>query len=220
MNRFAVAILAFASCANAGAPLTFGAPAYTTGLIGARAYAAPQLIRAAPQVAYAQQPILRAAPQVYAPQVYAQQPILRAAPQVYAPQVYAQQPILRAAPVAVAARQEPYDPHPQYQFGYSVADSLTGDQHSQTESRDGDVVQGQYSLVEPDGAIRTVTYTADAINGFNAVVDRQAPQVAVKAVAAPVLRAAHPVAFAQQPSYAGVRAIGGLSAFAPSAYLG
>jgi len=232
MNRFAVAILAFASCANAGAPLTFGAPAYTTAIRAtpqiayAQQYAAaPQLIRAAPQVyapqvAYAQQPILRAAPQVYAPQVYAQQPILRAAPQVYAPQVYAQQPILRAAPVAVAARQEPYDPHPQYQFGYSVADSLTGDQHSQTESRDGDVVQGQYSLVEPDGAIRTVTYTADAINGFNAVVDRQAPQVAVKAVAAPVLRAAHPVAFAQQPSYAGVRAIGGLSAFAPSAYLG
>lgn len=28
---------------------------------------------------------------------------------------------------------------------------------------------GQYSLVEPDGSIRTVDYTADSINGFNAV---------------------------------------------------
>lgn len=28
---------------------------------------------------------------------------------------------------------------------------------------------GQYSLVEPDGSIRTVDYTADPINGFNAV---------------------------------------------------
>jgi len=75
---------------------------------------------------------------------------------------------------------------------------VTGDQHSQTESRDGDSVQGQYSLVEPDGAVRTVTYTADAVNGFNAVVDRSAPAV-VKA-AAPVVKAvktfAAPVAYA------------------------
>lgn len=28
---------------------------------------------------------------------------------------------------------------------------------------------GQYSLVEPDGSIRTVDYTADPIHGFNAV---------------------------------------------------
>lgn len=28
---------------------------------------------------------------------------------------------------------------------------------------------GQYSLVEPDGSIRTVDYTADPVNGFNAV---------------------------------------------------
>lgn len=31
-----------------------------------------------------------------------------------------------------------------------------------SETRDGDVVSGQYSLVEPDGAIRVVTYTADS----------------------------------------------------------
>lgn len=40
------------------------------------------------------------------------------------------------------------------------------------EHRDGDVVKGQYSLVEPDGTIRTVDYTSDDHNGFNAVVTR------------------------------------------------
>ncbi|KOB71776.1 putative cuticle protein [Operophtera brumata] len=34
---------------------------------------------------------------------------------------------------------------------------------------------GQYTLVEPDGSIRTVDYTADKHNGFNAVVHRTAP---------------------------------------------
>ncbi len=62
-----------------------------------------------------------------------------------------------AAPIAKAVvhSPEPYDPHPQYNYGYSVQDGLTGDSKTASESRDGDVVKGQYSLVEPDGAIRT-----------------------------------------------------------------
>ncbi|XP_037945225.1 cuticle protein 7-like, partial [Teleopsis dalmanni] len=51
----------------------------------------------------------------------------------------------------------------------------TGDVKSQHETRDGDSVKGQYSLVEPDGSIRTVDYTADKHNGFNAVVHKTAP---------------------------------------------
>lgn len=31
--------------------------------------------------------------------------------------------------------------------------------------------------MEPDGSIRTVDYTADSINGFNAVVSKSAPTV-------------------------------------------
>lgn len=31
---------------------------------------------------------------------------------------------------------------------------------------------GSYSLIEPDGSVRTVIYTADPINGFNAVVEK------------------------------------------------
>lgn len=34
------------------------------------------------------------------------------------------------------------------------------------------VVRGSYSVAEGDGTIRTVRYTADDANGFNAVVER------------------------------------------------
>ena len=51
-------------------------------------------------------------------------------------------------------------------------------------------------MVEPDGAVRTVTYTADPVNGFNAVVDRQAPGV-VKAAPA-VVKAAPGKLFTSQ----------------------
>ncbi|KAH8369152.1 hypothetical protein KR009_002849 [Drosophila setifemur] len=102
-----------------------------------------------------------------------------------------------AAPLAVAQVEE-YDPHPQYTYGYDVKDAISGDSKTQVESRDGDVVQGQYSLNDADGYRRIVDYTADPINGFNAVVRREplvAP-AAVVAAPAPVVRAAAPVAVA------------------------
>nr|XP_022903297.1 cuticle protein 7-like [Onthophagus taurus] len=60
----------------------------------------------------------------------------------------------------------------QYEFKYSVEDKHTGDIKSQHEVRNGDSVQGEYSLHEADGTIRTVKYTADKHSGFNAVVER------------------------------------------------
>lgn len=74
--------------------------------------------------------------------------------------------------------------YPKYSFNYGIKDPHTGDIKSQAEERDGDVVKGQYSLVEPDGSVRTVDYTADDHNGFNAVVHKSAP--AVHKVVAPV----------------------------------
>lgn len=88
-----------------------------------------------------------------------------------------QQTLLQTGPVAYAApshtlhQLEEHSPA-QYDFSYSVNDPHTGDVKEQHESRQGDNVQGQYSLVEPDGQRRTVQYTADAVNGFNAVVLR------------------------------------------------
>ncbi|XP_025835179.1 cuticle protein 7-like, partial [Agrilus planipennis] len=66
---------------------------------------------------------------------------------------------------------------PKYSFKYGVTDLYTGDVKSQHESRDGGIVRGQYSLVEPDGSIRTVDYTADPVHGFNAVVSKTAPSI-------------------------------------------
>ncbi|CAG9814352.1 unnamed protein product [Phaedon cochleariae] len=65
--------------------------------------------------------------------------------------------------------------HPKYSFKYGVNDYHTGDIKSHHETRDGDVVKGQYSLVEPDGSVRTVEYTADKHSGFNAVVHKSEP---------------------------------------------
>ncbi|KAH9643741.1 hypothetical protein HF086_010451 [Spodoptera exigua] len=87
------------------------------------------------------------------------------------------------APVAyhaapVVAHAEEFDAHPKYEYNYSVADSHTGDNKSQQESRDGDVVKGSYSFHEADGSVRTVEYSADDHSGFNAVVHNSAPTAA------------------------------------------
>ncbi|KAF4521898.1 hypothetical protein B566_EDAN008376 [Ephemera danica] len=55
---------------------------------------------------------------------------------------------------------------------YGVADAHTGDKKSLSETRDGDNVRGQYSVLDADGSTRTVHYTADKHNGFNAQVTR------------------------------------------------
>ncbi|XP_026740126.1 cuticle protein 21-like, partial [Trichoplusia ni] len=81
-----------------------------------------------------------------------------------------------AAPVVAHA--EEINTHPQYEYNYSVADGHTGDNKSQHETRDGDVVRGSYSLHEADGSVRTVEYSADAHSGFNAVVHNTHPTAA------------------------------------------
>ncbi|XP_044762464.1 larval cuticle protein A2B-like [Coccinella septempunctata] len=98
-------------------------------------------------------------------------------------------PVAVAGPAVVAKlSDDTFDPNPQYSFAYDVQDTLTGDFKNQVESRSGNIVQGQYSLVEPDGTRRIVDYTADPINGFNAVVSKY-PLGAVVAKAAPVVAA-------------------------------
>ncbi|XP_046392099.1 cuticle protein 19-like [Ischnura elegans] len=85
-----------------------------------------------------------------------------------------------------AAHAVDYYAHPKYHFEYAVADHHTGDIKNQHEERDGDVVKGSYSLHEADGTVRTVEYTADDHNGFNAVVHRSG-------------HAAHPQVVRHQP---------------------
>ncbi|KAM7360215.1 uncharacterized protein ACRADG_004127 [Cochliomyia hominivorax] len=75
------------------------------------------------------------------------------------------------------------DSHANYNFNYSVDDAITGDVKAQTETRDGDNVQGQYTLNDADGYKRIVDYTSDAVNGFKAVVRRERlQQVSTKTI--------------------------------------
>lgn len=90
-------------------------------------------------------------------------------PHLLASPVYHQQPLVKA----VHAEHLDYHSEPEYNYAYSVHDPHTGDVKSQEETRHGDAVHGSYSLIDSDGFKRTVDYTADDINGFNAVVRRE-----------------------------------------------
>ncbi|XP_023937431.2 larval/pupal rigid cuticle protein 66 [Bicyclus anynana] len=96
--------------------------------------------------------------------------------------------VVFAALVAVAQASSGYS-----SFSYGVADPHTGDVKSQQETRVGDNVVGQYSLLESDGTRRTVDYAADAHNGFNAVVRKDPAVIAAPAVVAAPAYAAAPV---------------------------
>jgi len=65
-----------------------------------------------------------------------------------------------------------YFAYPKYKFEYGVKDVKTGDHKSQWETRDGDVVKGEYTLDESDGTKRVVQYKADGKTGFHAIVKK------------------------------------------------
>ncbi|XP_073817882.1 larval cuticle protein A2B-like [Musca autumnalis] len=136
-----------------------------------------------------------------AAEVYHAAPAAAAVVKTVAPVHVAAQPVLTKAV-------EEFDPHPQYRYSYDVNDVVSGDSKSQVEERDGDVVRGEYSLIDADGYKRTVQYTADAVNGFNAVVNRE-PVVAKTVVAAPaaVVKTVAPVAHVAAPAAAIVKTV-------------
>ncbi|XP_052738481.1 cuticle protein 8-like [Bicyclus anynana] len=115
------------------------------------------------------------------------------AAKVFAPVAYhaAPAPIAYSAPIAKVIAQPEEIAYPKYEYNYSVADGHTGDNKQQQEVRDGDVVKGSYSFHEADGSIRTVQYTADDHNGFNAVVHNTAPAHAVVKAAPVLVKAAY-----------------------------
>lgn len=61
----------------------------------------------------------------------------------------------------------------EYNYSYQIEDPATGDSKSQHEVRQGDVVSGAYTVLDPDGVKRTVEYTADPRHGFRAVVTNE-----------------------------------------------
>lgn len=76
-------------------------------------------------------------------------------------------------PLIPLAYRVQYHDTPNYNFAYEVNDGQTGDIKSQHESRRGETVLGQYSLLQPDGVRRTVDYTADEQAGFRAIVNNE-----------------------------------------------
>lgn len=61
-------------------------------------------------------------------------------------------------------------PNPSYQFGFDVKDDQFTNYQTRKEERDGKTITGSYSVVDADGYIRTVKYTADPKEGFKAEV--------------------------------------------------
>ncbi|KAJ8729163.1 hypothetical protein PYW08_000744 [Mythimna loreyi] len=103
-------------------------------------------------------------------------------------------------------------------FSYDVADPNTGDYKSQVETRVGGNVAGQYSLLDADGTKRTVDYTADDVNGFNAVVRKDAAVVSAPVVAAaPAVVAAAPAVVAAAPEVVAARTVVGPSVYSAAA---
>ncbi|KAL0840224.1 hypothetical protein ABMA28_015513 [Loxostege sticticalis] len=200
-----VALCAFVAVAQAGllaAPVQYSsAAAVSSQSIVRHDQPATKLVAAAPvaKVAVAA-PVYHAAP---APVAYHAAPAAVTYHAAPAPVAYHAAPAVayHAAPVAkVYAHQAEEIAHPKYEYSYSVADGHSGDNKSQQESRDGDVVKGSYSFHEADGSIRTVEYTADDHNGFNAVVHNTAPTAApVEYKAAPVVYKAAPVVYKAAP---------------------
>ncbi|XP_074030181.1 uncharacterized protein [Leptinotarsa decemlineata] len=133
-------------------------------------------------------PAVYTAPVVHTAQALLAAPVLQAVPDVHSMPVfqnvftnqydgiqskqYTPSMASHAAPVLKKAHHEEEYSHPKYQFAYGVEDHHTGNIHSHNESRDGDSTQGEYSLHEADGTIRTVKYTVEKHGGFNAIVER------------------------------------------------
>nr|ACO12720.1 Cuticle protein 7 [Lepeophtheirus salmonis] len=75
-----------------------------------------------------------------------------------------------------------FDPNPKCRFEYKVASDETQTYMTQEESRDGDFVTGQYTYVDANGSLVTVTYEAgpegysesrDIQEGFINVVNKK-----------------------------------------------
>ena len=59
-----------------------------------------------------------------------------------------------------------------YDFMYEVDAPEYGNQFGHQEQRDGDLTQGSYHVLLPDGRVQTVQYVADA-NGYRPQVSYQ-----------------------------------------------
>nr|XP_014087192.2 cuticle protein 21 [Bactrocera oleae] len=118
----------------------------------------------------------------YQPQQYRPQPQAVSPPRHSQPQYQPQKAKLQAQrPQQQVEEEEEYDDqNSSYQFGFDVKDDEFTNYQNRKEVRDGSVIKGSYSVVDSDGFIRTVKYTADPKEGFKAEVIREPTDIVVK----------------------------------------
>ncbi|XP_040574074.1 uncharacterized protein [Lepeophtheirus salmonis] len=86
-------------------------------------------------------------------------------------QIYSPPPTYKPAPAPVYP-----DTPPRYKYRYAAKDDYEGLYFNADESRDGYATNGVYSVLLPDGRVKTVTYNvADAYSGFVADVTYSKP---------------------------------------------
>uniref|UniRef100_A0A3F2Z487 Uncharacterized protein n=1 Tax=Glossina pallidipes TaxID=7398 RepID=A0A3F2Z487_GLOPL len=109
-------------------------------------------------------------------------PVAHRRPQpVAAPQYQAVPPSRPKSKSQLEEEEEEYDDqNSSYQFGFDVKDDEFTNYQNRKEVRDGGVIKGSYSVVDSDGFIRTVKYTADPKEGFKAEVIREPTDIVVK----------------------------------------
>jgi hypothetical protein len=103
---------------------------------------------------------------------------------------YKHQPAAYKPATYATAYKPEYEQPAEYSFTYDVNDAQTYDVKSQSESLKDGYTVGQYSLIDADGLRRTVDYTADDYNGFQATVRREPVGHAYPSYSAPSYTAA------------------------------
>ena len=74
-----------------------------------------------------------------------------------------------------------FQPNPVYTYNYQVANDDEQTYIAHTENRDGAQVNGEYSYVDPNGALVTVRYTANDVDGYTETRDVQENFVEIRA---------------------------------------
>ncbi|XP_022920963.2 uncharacterized protein [Onthophagus taurus] len=117
---------------------------------------------------------------VYQPEPQAQYQVQTSVkpPKQYQPQIYPAQ--ARSNGKQTEEEEQYDDANSSYKFGFDVTDDENTNYHNRQEQRDGKKISGSYSVVDSDGFIRTVTYTADPEEGFKAEVVRKPTDIVVK----------------------------------------
>jgi hypothetical protein len=110
-------------------------------------------------------PVYKPAPAPYQPATYR--------PSTYRPSTYRPSTYAPATYAPTSMPQYETEGPAEYKFSYDVNAPETYDVKSQSESLKDGYTVGQYSLIDADGMRRTVDYTADDINGFQATVKRE-----------------------------------------------